>query len=100
MADIIGAKNITSEQTPTIAPSKSCGEIMSILASEHNEQTDKRSMSHNIEKCAVYRVLFDVPGHLLYRTLTDEQLLCQITRSLALSEVYPGGKYELYDGRV
>ena len=64
-----------------------------MLASEPNEQTDKRSVSHNIEKCAVYRVLFDVPSHLLYRTLTDEQLLCQITRSLALSEVYPGGRY-------
>ena len=86
MADIIGTKNITSEQTPTIAPSRSCGDIFSIIPSDQNEiLTDKRSVSHKIEKSAIYKVLFDVPGHLIYRTLTEELLICQFTRSLALS---------------
>ena len=45
-------------------------------------------------------VEFDVPGHLIYRTLTDQMLICQFTRCLALSEPKEGGKLEMYDGSI
>ena len=43
---------------------------------------------------------YDVPGHLIYRTLTDQMLICQFTRCLALSEPQPGGKLEMFDGTI
>ena len=43
---------------------------------------------------------YDVPGSLIYRTLTDQMLICQFTRCLALSEPKPQGKLEMFDGTI
>ena len=45
-------------------------------------------------------VEYDVPADLIYRTLTDQMLICQFTRSLAVSEPQPGGKLEMFGATI
>ena len=45
-------------------------------------------------------VEYDVPADLIYRTLTDQMLICQFTRALAVSEPQPGGKLEMFGGTI
>ena len=46
------------------------------------------------------KAIFDVPGELIYRTLTEQIQICQFTRCLAVSEPSPGGKLEMFDGNI
>ena len=43
---------------------------------------------------------FDVPGEIIFKTLTEQIQICQFTRCLAVSEPQPGGKLEMFDGNI
>lgn len=44
--------------------------------------------------------VFSVPAPIIYKTLTDQIQVCQFTRGLAVSELQPEGKLEMFDGSI
>ena len=44
--------------------------------------------------------VFDVPGDIIYKTLTDQIQVCQFTRCLAVSQPQPGGELKMFDGNI
>ena len=53
-------------------------------------------MSQNVK----FTVEYSVPVEIMFKTLTDQMALCQMTQGAAVSEPMAGGKYKLYDGMI
>ena len=46
------------------------------------------------------KVTYDCPASLIFKTMTDQTTLCQFTQSPCISELRPGGKYQVYGDTI
>ena len=47
-----------------------------------------------------FSVIYSVPTHVIYRTLTDQMEICRFTQGQAVSVPQPGGELKMYDGMI
>ena len=47
-----------------------------------------------------FSVIFSVPTHIIYKTLTDQMEICRFTQGQAVSQPQPGGELKMYDGMI